>query len=65
MNNENYYTEGIHPNKNLEKPILSTAIIVIKLNRTSNGVCFKIRKLKQKVLSAVDDEKQNFSVTAE
>jgi len=39
---------------------LSTAIIVVKLNRTVGGVCFKIKKLELLFPSAVDEKIPNF-----
>lgn len=39
---------------------LSTAIIVVKLNRTFGGICFKIRKLESLFLSAVDEKLKRF-----
>jgi hypothetical protein len=60
MNNENYYAEGIHPNKNLEN-WFSNSIIVIKSNRTPGYAYFKIRQPKPKLLSAIDEKTKNLS----
>lgn len=40
---------------------LSTTIIATKLNRTRDSVYFKIRRLKLKFLSAVDEKSKKFS----
>jgi len=42
------------------KTISSTAIIAVISNRTQNNAHFKIRKQKQKILSADDDENKKF-----
>lgn len=43
------------------KTNLSTVIIVVKTNRTANNAYSKIKRLKQKIHSAVDDENNFFS----